>query len=520
MQAAVRINVPLNEIPGGPMRLFRNAAIVVFFGIGAVLSPVRAETVNLTLLFACDTYKVDGNSERGGFARLSAVVKAERAKGGHLVYAHGGDLISPSLLSGFDKGEHTIVLTNMAPPDIFTPGNHEFDFGQDVFMKRMEEARFPIFAANLRLQDGRPLPGFRDTEIKTFGSLKVGFIGLAADDSPVKSRPGTGLSFASTFDTGVRLAGELRKAGADIVVAVVHAVRETDMRLYASGAFDVILSGDDHDLAVLYDGKTAFVESMQEANYVTAIDLTVDISEQDGKRRVSWIPDFRIIETTTITPDPETQARVDAYNAELSQQLDIPVGTVTEPLDSRSRSVRTREAAMGNLVADAMRWAVDADAAIVNGGTIRGNTEYPAGTELTRRHILEELPFNMHTVKLNITGAAIHDALENGVGELPNPAGRFPQVSGMSFTIDIRKPKGQRVSDVIIGGKPLDPSARYTIATSDYLFEGGDGYTAFKQGKPLLGMRDGKLIANDVMAYMSSRKTVAPKIEGRTDVKM
>lgn len=72
----------------------------------------------------------------------------------------------------------------------------------------------------------------------------------------------------------------------------------------------------------------------------------------------------------------------------------------------------------------------------------------------------------------------------------------------------------------MIGGKPLDPSARYTIATSDYLFEGGDGYTAFKQGKPLLGMRDGKLIANDVMAYMSSRKTVAPKIEGRTDVKM
>lgn len=501
------------------MRLFRLIFVTLVFGMTAAQSSSRAETINLTLLFACDTYKVDNTSARGGFARLSAVVKAERAKGGHMVYAHGGDLISPSLLSSIDIGEHTIALTNMAPPDIFVPGNHEFDFGQDVFLKRMAEARFPVFAANLRKSDGSTLPGFRDIEIMDFGGLKVGFIGLAADDSPAKSRPGKGLSFAPTIETGVRLADELRNAGADIVVAVVHAVREADMKLYSSGAFDVILSGDDHDLAVLYDGKTAFAEAMQEANYVIAVDLTVDIREDGGNRRISWFPDFRIIDTAGITPDPDTQALVDTYNAELTEQLDVLVGTTTEPLDSRSGTVRTQEAAIGNLIADAMRWAVDAEAAIVNGGTIRGNTEYASGAELTRRDILKELPFGTRTVKISLSGAAILEALEAGVGELPNPSGRFPQVSGMSFRADSRKPKGQRISDVIIGGQPLDPSASYTVATNDYLFEGADGYTALKQGKPLLGVRDAKLVANGVMSYISTQKKVAPKVEGRIDLK-
>ena len=94
---------------------------------------------------------------RGGFARLAAVVKAERAKGGHVVFAHAGDTLSPSLMSGFDRGAHIIALTNLIPPDVFAPGNHEFDFGKATFFQRMGEARFPLYAANLRDPEGRPL---------------------------------------------------------------------------------------------------------------------------------------------------------------------------------------------------------------------------------------------------------------------------------------------------------------------------------------------------------------------------
>ena len=111
------------------MHMIRATLMAALLSGATLVSPALAETVNITFLLANDTYKVDNTSERGGFSRLNAVVKAERAKGGHVFYSHAGDLISPSLLSGFDQGEHTITLLNMAPPDAFTPGNHEFDFG-------------------------------------------------------------------------------------------------------------------------------------------------------------------------------------------------------------------------------------------------------------------------------------------------------------------------------------------------------------------------------------------------------
>ncbi|PZF76123.1 bifunctional metallophosphatase/5'-nucleotidase [Aestuariivirga litoralis] len=497
----------------------RTLLTAALLGIAAFTTPAWAETVKLTFLLTNDIYNVE-DAERGGFARLNAVVKAERAKGGNVIYAHAGDLISPSLLSGLDQGAHTIALTNLVPPDIFTPGNHEFDFGEKVFRERMNEAKFPLFAANLRTKDGEPLPGFRDTEMRDFGGLKVGFVGLTADDSPVKSSPGDNLVFAPTFETALAQAKLLKSQGADLIVAVAHAKREVDLKLYQSGAFDLILSGDDHDLALFFDGNTVLAESMTEANYVTAIDVTVDVSDKDGKRRVTWWPDFRVIDTATVTPDPGTQAQVDAYRKELDADLNVAIGMTTEPLDSRKATLRTQEAAIGNLVADALRAQTGADVAIINGGGLRGNKQYPAGAQLSRRDILTEMPFGNRTVKLSVTGDMIRAALENGVSDVSNAAGRFPQVSGLSFTADLMRPVGQRVDNIMIGGKPLDPAAGYTLATNDYMAAGGDGYVALEAGKPLLGVRDGKLMANDVMAYIAAQKTVAPKVEGRIGLRM
>lgn len=497
------------------MRTPYQAMIAAIAAAMMMLSPARAEAVNFTLLLANDIYKVDTKAERGGFARLNAVVKAERATGRPVIYAHAGDLISPSLLSGLDQGQHTIVLTNMAPPDIFTPGNHEFDFGPDIFLKRMGEARFPLFAANLRTADGKPLPGFKDTDIKDIGGLKLGIIGLTAEDSPVKSSPGDGLAFAPTFETAEAKAGELRAQGADMILVVAHANRALDMRLFNSGSFDIILSGDDHDLALFFDGRTVLAESREEAEFVTAIDVKAEVAEKDGTRSVSWFPNFRIIDTAAVTPDPETQAKADAYNAELDKQMNQAIGTTAEALDSRKATVRGGEAAIGNLIADAVREAVKADIAIVNGGGIRGNKEYAAGAELTRRDVLTELPFGNRTMKLEVTGDTVRAALENGVSEVENAAGRFPQVSGLTFKADLTKPKGQRVTEVTIAGKPLDRSATYTLATNDFMAGGGDGYVMLQSAKPLLGLRDARLIANDVMAYIAATKTLTRKVEGR-----
>jgi 2',3'-cyclic-nucleotide 2'-phosphodiesterase (5'-nucleotidase family) len=473
-----------------------------------------AETVNITFLLTNDVYKMSGGKERGGFARLASVVKAERAKGGNLIYAHAGDAISPSLLSGFDQGEHIIALLNMAPPDIFTPGNHEFDFGPEVFAKRMAEAKFPILAANLRDASGNKLPGIEDTKMVEFDGVKVGIVGLAADDSPVKSSPGD-LKFSDTIETGVAQAKAMKDAGADLVVAVMHANRAQDRALFETRAFDIILTGDDHDLMLFFDGRTVMTESKEEAEFVTAVDVAVDVTERDGRRRVKWWPTFRLIDSADVEGDADTLAKVASLEADLSKELDIPVGKTTTALDSRKATVRSGEAAIGNLIADAMREAVGADVALTNGGGIRGNTEYAPGTELTRRTILTELPFGNKTMKLAVTGETIIAALENGLSQVENSAGRFPHVSGMSVEADLSKPAGSRVTAVMVAGAPLDPAKTYTLATNDYMAGGGDGYTVFRNAERLFGETDAKLMANDVMVYVRKMGSVAPAVEGR-----
>src|SRR5882757_3159142 len=178
-------------------------------------APAGAETTKVTFLLVNDIYLMgdvampDG-ARRGGFARLAAVVKAERAKGGHVIFAHAGDTISPSLMSGLDRGAHIITLTNLIPPDIFAPGNHEFDFGKEVFFQRMADANFPLYAANLRSADGQPLPKFKDRSIVDVDGLRIGFTGAAYDDSVRASDPGD-LKFLPTVATIKEQAQALRR---------------------------------------------------------------------------------------------------------------------------------------------------------------------------------------------------------------------------------------------------------------------------------------------------------------------
>jgi 2',3'-cyclic-nucleotide 2'-phosphodiesterase (5'-nucleotidase family) len=302
-------------------------------------------------------------------------------------------------------------------------------------------------------------------------------------------------------------------------VALTHSGRAEDNEILASHAFDQILSGHDQDLLAQYDGRTVMAESYEQADYVIAIDFAVDVEEKDGTRSLTWHPDFRIIDTATVTPDTETQAKIDELNAELGKELAVAIGATATPLDSRRATVRTGEAAIGNLIADASRAAVGADIAITNGGGIRGNKEYPAGSKLTRGDVLTELPFGNKNVKVEITGQAIQAALENGVSQVEKVAGRFPQVSGLAFTYDPAKPAGQRVTSVTIAGAPLDPSRTYTLATNDYMLGGGDGYTALKDARIILNARDAKLLANDVMVYIRDKGEIAPKLEGRITAK-
>ena len=474
----------------------------------------ETRTVHVGLVLMCDIYEITEENGRGGLARLAAAVKAERARQKNTLVFHAGDALSPSLLSGFDQGEHMMALMNTLGLDVFVPGNHEYDFGKEVFLKRMLEARFPLMAANLRNADGTVIPGFADIAMFPFEGINIGVVGLTAENSVKKSSPGD-LRFESSVKTAERAVMALRERGADIVVAVAHAGRRMDLRLMRVEGIDVLLSGDDHDLVVLYDGETAMVEAMQEAEVVTTVDLEITVKEDKGKRRVSWRPRFRILDTADVTPDAEMEERLKPYLDMLSQELDVVLGHTDTELDTRKPAVRTGESAIGNLIADALRIATKSDIGLVNGGSIRGNKVYAPGGAITRRDILAELPFRNFTMKVELTGKDLLAVLENGMWYAGKANGRFAHVSGLKLVVDTNKRPGERIVSAMVNGQPLDPAARYTVATNDFIARGAEGYDAFKNGTVILGKTDGKLIANDVMAHIRKAGRVAPKVEGR-----
>lgn len=497
----------------------RQALIAAIAGTLGCLAavPAMAEPVKLTFLGVGDVYNFGGDGTRGGFARLNAVALAERAANPNTLYVFDGDMLSPSILSGFDKGQNTIDLTNLVPFDIAVPGNHEFDFGPENFAEKLAASKYPWAAVNITNADGSPLAGLGGVMVKEIAGIKIALVPVAQDTSPEVATTGD-LKFLPTVETAVSAAKSAREAGADLVVGVVQTNMENDRALIASKAFDVILSGDDHSYGTSYDGITAYVETSIDARFLAPLDLMVDVSEKDGERVVKWVPQFRFIDTANVTPDPASADMVAEMQKRLDESLNVEIGMTEGAMDSRRNVVRGEESAMGNLIADAIRARTGADIGLVNGGGVRADRSYDAGTMLTRRDILTELPFGNVSVLTELPGSQVLAALENGVSQVEEGAGRFLHVSGLTFTYDPKAPAGSRVATVMVGEAALDPDRLYKVAANDYILAGGDGFAALGGGKVLINAGNGNLMANDVMDYIVAAGKVTAKVEGRIKV--
>ena len=233
------------------------AAAMLSVSAGAVFAQdaPAPETVNVTVLAVgdMDSFDTGVDGPRGGFARLNALAKAEKAANPNMLYLYSGDLISPSLLSGIDKGKNTVELTNLVPFDVAVPGNHEFDFGPEVFLDRMGESVFPWSAVNIRGADGNPVEGLgHEPVIKEIGGVKFAIVPVATDETPVLATPGD-WTWAPTVEAALEGADWAAEQGADIIIALVHAAHAQDDAMYDSGKFDLVLSGHDHDYRIHYN---------------------------------------------------------------------------------------------------------------------------------------------------------------------------------------------------------------------------------------------------------------------------
>ncbi len=498
--------------------LLRRTAFALVLLLAAIFSIAAQEktqcNVKVTLLQVNDVYQflpVDrGNA--GGLARVLTKKKEIQKENPNTLFLMAGDTISPSVESIELKGAQMIDAWNAVGLDYATFGNHEFDFEPGPLRERIKESKFGWIAANvIDLKTGKTFADVPPYVIREFNGVKVGIFGLVLPETKTTSKPGPDLEFRDPCETAKQMVSELHSQGAKVVVALTHLSMREDKEVARCADVDVIIGGHEHSLLESHAGRAPIFKMTSDARELGQIDL--NISQTTGElESIDW----KVIKIDkSIKGDPEFAA-VERKYATLLTKLSRPVGTSSVALNAKSAENRTQETNVGNLVADSFRKALVSDVGFMNGGSIRADALIPAGRIIVR-DVLSILPFGNKLVKIEVTGATLRAALEHGVSRIAPGAepGGFPQVSGIQFSFDARKPAGSRVQEVKVNGQPLNETRKYTVATSQFLAGGGDGYEMLK-GSPVLTPPERAPNDSDALKRMfAGGKPVAPKVEGR-----
>jgi len=489
-----------------------------------------------------DPVAVEGVGDVGGAAAISAYWKAERAaRPNTLALLSGGSFGASEPLSGLFNDVPAILAMNLMGVDADTLGNHSFDRGLPALLDLIDRARFPFVSANLRNLT-QNLPGVTPFRLFTRGGVRVAVIGITNPDSPVITRPGNMGTLVPTDPAGAANAARRQAArlGATVFVGIVHlGVDGTDPQTgrpvgalldFAAGVrgFDVIL-GDGGDLTfqARRNGALVVQDRLRGATYSRTL-LTCD---RASGRVVNRAVQFVTPRVDAVTPDPAVEAVIAPFRSLLAARLDSPAGLATDRFPYREMAGWTAELESGNLVADALRSDYGTDFAVQNAGGIRDSlpSRYQPGNHALRRgapgyaagppfdlvsgDFYSLLPFNNFAVTREVTGQLLWTILENGVSLIPQPSGRFLQVSGLRFVYDSSRPAGSRIVSVTRDdGTPIPADGtRYTITVNDFINSGGDGYAMLADGSGVT--RDS--LAEAAIQYARGAGALTPSLEGR-----
>jgi 2',3'-cyclic-nucleotide 2'-phosphodiesterase (5'-nucleotidase family) len=479
-----------------------------------------SSTVRVTLLHLNDVYQFQPLSNgRGGLARVATLRKQALKESPRVLTLMAGDTLSPSVESSTEakgeplKGRQMVDAWNALGLDYAVVGNHEFDFGDDVLRARIHESHFTWLGANVEdAKTGKTFDGLKSWDVRDVGGVRVGVFGVVLPETQGSSKAGKDTRFQPFCEAAKRAVEEVRAAGAQVVVALTHLEDSEDRELARCVRVDVILGGHSHERMKEKVEGTPIFKLDEDAMDLGRVTLDVD-AKTGAVRKLDW----KVFPITAKVPeDAEFNTAMRAY-APLLAELARRVGHSPVSLDARSVENRMGETNLGSFVADAFREATGADVVLFNGGAIRADRVLPAGV-MTEREIYSLLPYRNDLVSLEVSGAVLKAALENGVSlcGLPKAPGRFPQVSGLRFTYDLDKPAGERVTRVEVGGKALEDTATYRLVTLSFLAAGNDGYTMLKDVRATPALKEGRS-PWDVLAdaFASGKPAPRKKPDGR-----
>jgi 5'-nucleotidase/UDP-sugar diphosphatase len=317
---------------------------------------------------------------------------------------------------------------------------------------------------------------------------------------------------------------KLTEMGVNKIIVLSHSGYKVDQAVAAgTTGVDVIVGGHSNTLLSNTNeraegayptmvGETAIVQAYAYGKFLGELNVTFndagEITEAKGEP---------IIVDGGVAEDAATKARIMEAAAPLEEIRNKVVANAGAAIEGDRAVCRVQECAMGNLVADAMLARVKdqgIEVAIANSGGLRASID--AG-DVTMGEVLTVLPFQNTLSTFKVSGETLMAALENGVSQMEEVKGRFPQVSGMSFTVDAFAEVGSRVSDVMVGGMALDMGKMYGVVSNNYVRGGGDGYKMFRDAQDAYDF--GPDVADVLAEYLAAQGPYAPYTDGRIALK-
>ncbi len=498
---------------------------------------------------------VDGEDvPAGGVAQMKAHVDRISADEPNTIVVAAGDIIGASpLVSAVFHDEPAIEAMDAIGLELTAVGNHEFDRGWQELIRLQDGgchpeegcregyefagAEFQYLAANVQNPDGEPL--LPSHEVRTFGDVPVGFIGLVVDDAPKIISPTSieGLSFRHEPEVINEVAAGLQKEGVEAIVVLIHeGGRPTteqasiddcgdiegpivDIVKESSDAVDVFVTGHSHQTYICeIDGKLV-TSAESYGRLLTEIDLTIDPETGDVVEKAAR----NHVVSQDIEADAKLAKLVSTYvdlSAEVAQR---PVGTINETISRETNDAG--ESRLGDVIADAQLAATSApdkggaQVAFMNPGGIRASLEADEDAEAPFEVTYEDLhrvqPFGNNLMTMTLTGKQIHDMLEM------QWSGSHPKIlqpsEGFTYTWVSDRAPGERIDpeSMKLGGETVDPDGEYRVTVNSFLASGGDGFALLKDGTD---RRAGQIDLEAFVDYVEKESPVKPGPQDRISV--
>lgn len=370
-----------------------------------------------------------------------------------------GDNTAPGALSLATRGRAALTFFRALTPTADTFGNHDFDFGPQTACELAADAPQTWLCANAEDDDGRfAADATKPSTLVDVEGGTVGVIGVSHPETARMNPAAAGVQFTDPVPAIREQEGDLRERGADYVVVISHCGKH-DAQLARETDVDAVLGGHVHDVYAEVIAGTPVVRPGRDGRYFAEVRLgskaAVTIHEVAGHTTDTQHIDTDLVE--------ELETMLEAHG------LDEVVTTVDVPLERTEAAVTEAGSPIGCLVADALRWKTGADVALSPPGAIRSGE--PLVGEVTAAELAGLVPYDDRLDVVELSGERLREAfvaVPFGYHDDGHPDRHCSHVSGVRLVWD---DAAGELETVTVGGDPIDPDRRYTVAVADYLVQ-------------------------------------------------